>query len=687
LLDKSVTNGAVGDYSTNPITIVTKSGSSVTFEVQQSFVKRDLGWLAVHFVPVDGKAPDVCYTTEALSNSTSTPKYSAKCYNGYALVDLFAYDCTFKNMSDVVIPSSCDAWNDGSMTAAFHFSIPCDPDPVGDICEDSICIPESRLVKKSVPSGAYGDVLSNPVNIVHYGVDVVKFRIEQNWKDGDLSFLSVQYKPNTTATATTTVCMSTEGVSDVSSTPEYTAKCVNGYAVIDIFAYDCTFTGVPGTVVVPPTCKAWKGDGKTSHFQYTIPCDKDDASFCLDEPLCIPEATVISKSVTSGSVGDFKAMPITILRQGGSTVEFQVEQTWKDGEIGYIAVDYNPADQLKNATCVATEAIGKGYSTPTLMAACVNGVAEIDVYGYDCTFTGVPNIDQAVPGSCQPFIDIGKKVHFKFAVPCLCAATPSTPTVAAASRSTSTNVLQCTKDLVEDYETFGQSTTWSYGTEYADAATYTTFLGRLGMNHPEVSKTFTIPSTANTVDLSFNVYDLTGDPTGTDKFMVGVQGSYLDMNLFQANGVKKFYNDIAVTATSMGGYKYNVMMTIPKSWYASSGNKLPITFKFVTSQLIYGIDNVRLHANCARRQLEGGHGDVVADTNESTMNVIDTEPVASYYCSSDDFPCGEDETMVHVCHYSSRTGYETHCIPEPDSEILRFYSQDYCGPCVGTSLS
>jgi hypothetical protein len=27
-----------------------------------------------------------------------------------------------------------------------------------------------------------------------------------------------------------------------------------------------------------------------------------------------------------------------------------------------------------------------------------------------------------------------------------------------------------------------------------------------------------------------------------------------------------------------------------------------------------------------------------------------------------------------MCHYSTRRGYQTFCIPEADSEILRFYS-------------
>jgi hypothetical protein len=54
------------------------------------------------------------------------------------------------------------------------------------------------------------------------------------------------------------------------------------------------------------------------------------------------------------------------------------------------------------------------------------------------------------------------------------------------------------------------------------------------------------------------------------------------------------------------------------------------------------------------------------------------------YCVSEDFPCeGEGSATVSVCHYSARKGYQTFCIPETDSDILRFYPNDYCGPCEG----
>lgn len=706
LVDKSVADGVVGDYTSNPISIIYQGRSSVTFQVEQNWVAGDISWLAVNYEPADGAAPEVCHTTEALNDASSTPSYAAKCHNGFARIDVFAYDCSFVDVSNVIIPSSCESWSNDGKKAAFHFTVPCDPDPVmdGGSCDEPVCTSEARLVKKSVTDGTYGDVLSNPVNIVHYGVDTVTFRVEQNWKDGEISWISVDYKPADGSSET--VCKSTEGVNHVSSTPDYTAKCSNGVAVIDIYAYDCTFTEVADIGGgVPVACQAWAGSGKTSHFRYTVPCDRMDKTYCTDEPDCIPEARTGFKSVTDGASGDFTSLPVTILRQGGSTVEFQVEQNWKDGDIGWIAVDYVPADQGLATTCVSTEAVGAGESTPSYTAVCVNGVAEIDVYAYDCTFTGVANIDATVPGTCQPFVDVGKKVHVHFTLPCLCVGGPS----ASSDKSTAvktvsskvaptfkpvtlaTNKLECGTDIFEDYETTGQSESWQHGSEYNDDA-FTTFLGRLGRNHAVVSKVFYVPINSDYVDVTFDLYDIDG-MSSSDKVFVGVQGSYLDLDLFHANGNKKYYNDIEVTGSTIANRRisfnfdktdtiYAVTMRIPKYWYDKTGYKLPISFKIETAKDIseesYGVDNFRLHATCKRRQLDNEDGPI-PPASESDESGDD----GSFYCLSADFPCEGGSGMVNVCHYSTRKGYETFCIPETDSEILRFYAQDYCGPCVG----
>jgi len=255
-----------------------------------------------------------------------------------------------------------------------------------------------------------------------------------------------------------------------------------------------------------------------------------------------------------------------------------------------------------------------------------------------------------------------------------------------------TNKLECGTDIFEDFETRGQSESWTHGSEYYDGE-FTTFLGRLGRSHNEVTKTFEIPLDADSVVLTFDFYDIDGQPTD-DKIMLGVQGSYLDLELFNSDGQKKYYNDIEVTGTVKNNQRisfkfddydtvYSINMKIPKFWYKNHDYKLPIAFKIETTRDIseesYGVDNIRLHSNCQRRKLDSKRETTMSHASE----LYESEDSGSSYCSSKDFPCEGGAGMVHVCHYSTRKGYETFCIPEADSEILRFYSHDYCGPCVG----
>merc|ERR1712127_42899 len=78
--------------------------------------------------------------------------------------------------------------------------------------------------------------------------------------------------------------------------------------------------------------------------------------------------------------------------------------------------------------------------------------------------------------------------------------------------------------------------------------------------------------------------------------------------------------------------------------------------------------------------------DVHANNSAAAIEPSNKSPEADTpYCVQEDFPCeGDDKNlMVHVCYYSSRIGYQTICIPESDSDILRFNENHHCGPCEG----
>jgi hypothetical protein len=79
----------------------------------------------------------------------------------------------------------------------------------------------------------------------------------------------------------------------------------------------------------------------------------------------------------------------------------------------------------------------------------------------------------------------------------------------------------------------------------------------------------------------------------------------------------------------------------------------------------------------------GSASEFSAITQGSALASAKDPSVKGHFCASEDFPCGEKDNMVYACHYSARHGYQTFCVPEPDSDILGFYPKDYCGPCVG----
>jgi hypothetical protein len=270
-------------------------------------------------------------------------------------------------------------------------------------------------------------------------------------------------------------------------------------------------------------------------------------------------------------------------------------------------------------------------------------------------------------------------------------------TSACAAKLTDPNSISCPTDggnreiSFEDFEN-GEAETWG-GLESTDSG-FTTFLGRLGQENPEVSKDFPVPDGAASVVLAFDFYSIDGFSPG-DKAYVTIAGSSIDLGLFDSSGSGSTnYNDITVTkaestkqnigfSTGELDQKFQVELVIPARWYTSG--MLEIGFKVqmekATDVTSAGIDDVRLTAVCESVQRR----DLGQTVPSQTAPVAEPDIYAEdggYYCSVEDFPC-KGAGNVYVCHYDARRGYQTFCLPESDSDVLRFYSNDYCGPCVG----
>jgi hypothetical protein len=224
----------------------------------------------------------------------------------------------------------------------------------------------------------------------------------------------------------------------------------------------------------------------------------------------------------------------------------------------------------------------------------------------------------------------------------------------------------------ENFELYDDSSpTWTNGLK-SDTAELGHFLGPLKGSGGVISKSFTVPSEASSVTFSFEFYDIDGLGSGQVLYTT-IDTQRIDLAFPKASAKSGSTGGIVWSYVS-SGKMFTTTMTIPRSYYSTDGT-LSVQFDLYHSTpgdatKRTGLDKISLVADCssARRATESNN---------------ENEGAGHYYCSSGDFPCGRDNgQLVHVCHYSSRLGYQTFCVPEPDSEVLRFYKNDYCGPCV-----
>jgi hypothetical protein len=112
--------------------------------------------------------------------------------------------------------------------------------------------------------------------------------------------------------------------------------------------------------------------------------------------------------------------------------------------------------------------------------------------------------------------------------------------------------------------------------------------------------------------------------------------------------------------------------TVPECCHASDEDECPkVNFSFKIMCETLCIDDDVPPA----RKLED------KQRNEETKEAKNA--ASPHHCSNQDYPCGENDENVSVCHYSARDGYQSFCVPESDSDVVAYYPKDYCGRCVG----
>jgi len=253
----------------------------------------------------------------------------------------------------------------------------------------------------------------------------------------------------------------------------------------------------------------------------------------------------------------------------------------------------------------------------------------------------------------------------------------------------------CKKDIqvaVEDFET-GTAASWSNGLIALDDK-FGHFLGRLGLENPTVSKVFAIPTESDSVVVQFSLYTIgTSAWKSSDQFHVRVGIADINMGDFTKQASNGSSQDITWSRTAVDSDNHHrISLEITREYYLTG--KLTLAFEVATRESIArksaGVDNLIITArgvdscgDAPAELLASASGFRVGSMTAAEPDMDGEDEEGRGYCRSEDFPCGDQDGMVYVCHYSITSGYQTFCLKESDSDLVRTYPDDYCGPCVG----
>ena len=256
--------------------------------------------------------------------------------------------------------------------------------------------------------------------------------------------------------------------------------------------------------------------------------------------------------------------------------------------------------------------------------------------------------------------------------------------------------LPCDRDLEianEDFES-GSTDGWNNGLVARDTS-YGHFLGRLGRENPMVSKVFDVSTEAESVHVGFSLYTI-GSVSWkrADKVHVKVGIEDIDLGDFN-NAVNKGTTEGIKWSRAVDIADSNVHhidLEFSREYYVSG--ELSLAFEVALKESIAkksaGVDNLVITAlgvnscgDATADVLSSASGFKLSSLNAAEPEVDGDDEDGRGYCRSEDFPCGKEEGMVNVCHYSITSGYQTYCLKEQDSDLVRTYPDDYCGPCTG----
>jgi hypothetical protein len=403
---------------------------------------------------------------------------------------------------------------------------------------------------------------------------------------------------------------------------------------------------------------------------------------CRDIELIHEESLLDWPSGAGPKITDRDSSAGTVTVSFNQKFETPSDMNCADGEVDWVAFVYD--DPELNQTCSGVNSICYGDSFETTVQCGANdNFVVLSLYVSDNS-TNFYVVENANPDSCDSWTSGGSTVaKYEFEIPCKvgeCKVETSAPSPPPSPGPTH-NICPSIPEAVCPGDV--EQTAKIGGTGYSGMPI------RI-VEQSEATVTFTIDNTFGVdIDQIYAEYQALSD---------GDTNCTGSKNVTQCDDA-----DITYTAHCVGG----LPMTIVDLWVDDStfnsqtdiatvpeccspeepgggaGPKVQYTFIVYCETTCNESRHSRLLVSSFEPADEiEGFGKNPSDRSEAESSIaLETTGKGFHYCLKEDFPCGPNNENVNVCHYSSRYGYKTFCVPEDDSDVLAYYPKDHCGPC------
>ena len=254
---------------------------------------------------------------------------------------------------------------------------------------------------------------SDPITIDSQNGDEVTFTVSQTWSDELLCLIATNYVSDEG-----NVCPSVANAAP-GEFAQYTAKCVDGIATVDLYVYDPTLLDNTDSFTIADICEQTDLT-KTYKYQFEIPCDLGDPEVCPPvEPSCADlvyefdstddvDAWLFGKQGTSGS-NSFLALD-TSTAEVSKTVDVPSSATGVTFEFDFLTIGDKPAGQkllarIGDYYINLTEGLGLTSSSKTYFFGTIEATVEPIV------FTNTKTVKVTIPAELysKGFISLGVK--------------------------------------------------------------------------------------------------------------------------------------------------------------------------------------------------------------------------------------------------------------------------------------